>query len=114
MASPGQIEQVVMNLVGNAAKATPRGERGVIEVRVGPGSPGMARLEVADRGVGIAPELLGRIFDPFFTTREVGQGSGLGLSICHAIVSDHGGTLTVESEVGTGSVFRLELPAENP
>jgi PAS domain S-box-containing protein len=114
MASPGQIEQVVLNLVTNAAKATPEQRRGGIAVRVGQGSPGMARLEVADRGVGIAPELLGRIFDPFFTTRGVGQGSGLGLSICHAIVSDHGGTLTVESEVGKGSVFRLELPAASP
>ena len=110
MAALGQIEQVVMNLVTNAAKATSAGERGVIVVRVGPGNPGMARIEVVDRGTGIAPELLGRIFDPFFTTREVGQGSGLGLSICHAIVTDHGGTLTVESEVGKGSVFRLELP----
>ena len=114
MASPGQIEQVVLNLVTNAAKATPEERRGGIVVRVGQGNPGMARLEVADRGVGIAPELLGRIFDPFFTTREVGQGPGLGLSICHAIVSDHGGTLTVESELGKGSVFRLELPAAKP
>jgi PAS domain S-box-containing protein len=114
MASPGQIEQVVLNLVTNAARATPEGRRGGIVVRVGQGNPDMARLEVTDRGVGIAPELLGRVFDPFFTTREVGQGSGLGLSICHAIVSDHGGTLTVESEVGKGSVFRLELPAAGP
>jgi signal transduction histidine kinase len=70
----------------------------------------MVRLEVSDNGRGIAPELIERIFEPFFTTRPLGQGTGLGLSICNAIVTAHGGTITVESEVGKGSTFRLELP----
>jgi two-component system cell cycle sensor histidine kinase/response regulator CckA len=104
----------VVNLVTNAAKATPEGTRGAIVIRVGPGEPGMARLEVIDHGHGIDPAVLPRIFEPFFTTSDVGQGTGLGLSICHAIVVGHGGTLTVTSEVGKGSTFRVELPAAPP
>ncbi len=113
VAAGGQIEQVVVNLVTNAARATPPGERGNITIRVGPGATGMARLEVVDRGTGIDPAVLGRIFEPFFTTRPsgAGKGTGLGLSVCHAIASAHGGTLTVESAPGKGSTFRMELPA---
>jgi PAS domain S-box-containing protein len=111
LASFGQIEQVLVNLVTNAAKATKAGEAESIIIRVMPGAPGMARLEVIDQGVGMEPSLLERIFDPFFTTRPPGKGMGLGLSVSHAIVEAHGGTLTVESEVGKGSTFRVELPA---
>jgi signal transduction histidine kinase len=111
VAAFGQIEQVVVNLVTNAAKATPPGTNEAITIRIGPGAAGMARLEVIDRGVGIDPEIVGRIFDPFFTTAKVGEGAGLGLAISHTIVTAHGGTLTVESEVGKGSTFRVELPA---
>ena len=112
LASSGQIEQVLVNLVTNAAWATPEGRRDTIIVRVGPGTPGMARLEVVDHGRGIEPAILEQIFEPFFTTHVVGvgKGMGLGLSISHAIVANHGGTLTVESEVGKGSTFRVELP----
>jgi PAS domain S-box-containing protein len=110
-ASFGQIEQVVVNLATNAAKATKPGKHGAITIRIGPGSPGMARLDVVDQGTGIAPEILPRIFEPFFTTRDAGKGMGLGLAVCHAIVTSHGGKFTVESEVGKGSTFRIELPA---
>jgi two-component system NtrC family sensor kinase len=110
IASSGQIEQVLVNLVTNAAKAMPEGKRGEIVVRLGPGSPGMSRLEVIDQGTGMSRTVVDRIFDPFFTTRQVGQGTGLGLAISHAIVTAHGGTLTVQSEVGKGSAFRVELP----
>ena len=111
MASPGQIQELVRNLLTNAAKATPEGEHGEIHLRIGPGESGMARLEVADHGVGIDPAILDQIFDPFFTTRMVGQGrgAGLGLAICHVIATSHGGTLTVTSELGKGSTFRLEF-----
>jgi two-component system, NtrC family, sensor kinase len=71
----------------------------------------MARLGVSDHGVRIAPRIQGRVFDPFFTNSVIGQGMGLGLSICKVIVKAHGGTLAVESEVGKGSTFRVELPA---
>jgi signal transduction histidine kinase len=57
------------------------------------------------------PEVLARVFDPFFTTRRVGEGTGLGLPICHSIVTAHGGTITATSEPGKGSTFRVELPA---
>jgi signal transduction histidine kinase len=110
-ASAGQIEQVLVNLVTNGAKAIPDGKRGAIVIRIGPGAPGMARLEVVDRGTGIDPAILGRIFDPFFTTSEVGKGTGLGLAVSQAIVVAHGGTLTVTSVVGTGTTFRIDLPA---
>ncbi len=112
-AARGQMEQVLVNLLTNAAKATRPGTKGAILVRIGTGSPGMARLEVVDHGAGIDPAILGKIFDPFFTTRPAGEGrgAGLGLAICHAIVADHGGTISVESEAGKGSTFRVELPA---
>jgi PAS domain S-box-containing protein len=110
-AALGQMTQVVVNLVGNAAKSMPEGRRGVVRVRVGPGEHGKARLEVEDDGTGMAPDVMARIFDPFFTTRKVGEGMGLGLAVTHAIVAEHGGTITVRSEVGKGSTFRVDLPA---
>jgi PAS domain S-box-containing protein len=110
LASAGQIGQVLVNLVTNGAKAAADGQRGGVTVRVGPGGPGMARLEVTDDGVGMDPEVLKRIFDPFFTTRKPGTGTGLGLPICHSIVTAHGGTITASSEPGRGSTFRVELP----
>jgi signal transduction histidine kinase len=113
LAASSQIEQVVINLVANAARAIQEGGKGAIVVRLGTTAAGMARLEVVDDGVGIPPANLDRIFEPFFTTRPVGdrRGIGIGLAISHSIVEAHGGTLTVTSEVGKGSTFRLELPA---
>jgi PAS domain S-box-containing protein len=111
--SAGQIEQILVNLITNAAKAVPEGQRDTVILRVGPGRTGMARVEVIDHGSGIDPAIRDSIFDPFFTTRPAGpaRGTGLGLAICHAIATSHGGTLTFESEVGKGSTFRVELPA---
>jgi len=109
-ASAGQLEQVVVNLVTNAALAIPQGRRGEISIRIFTATSGRAVLEVKDNGSGVDPVTIERIFDPFFTTRDVGQGTGLGLPICHSIVSAHGGTLTAESVVGKGSTFRVELP----
>ncbi len=113
VASSGQVEQVLLNLLTNAARATAGERREPIIVRIGPGKPGMARLDVVDRGTGIEPALLERIFEPFFTTHPIseGRGTGLGLAISHAIVTAHGGTLTVQTVVGKGSTFRVELPA---
>ncbi len=100
-----QFRQVLWNLLGNAADATPKGGR--VKVRL-VRQNGHAVLEVADSGEGIAQDDLGRIFDPFFTTKE--RGTGLGLAIVHRIVEAHGGELSVRSEEGRGSTFRVALP----
>jgi PAS domain S-box-containing protein len=110
MASSGQLQQVVINLVTNAAKSIPAGRKGVVTLRVGPAGPGKACLEVEDNGEGISSEVMQRMFDPFFTTSEVGKGMGLGLPVCHAIVTAHGGTIAATSKPGVGSTFRVELP----
>ena len=68
------------------------------------------RASFADDGPGIAKDDLGHIFDPFFTTKEVGGGTGLGLSICHGVMAEHGGRIYVESELGKGTTFIVELP----
>ena len=113
LASSGQIEQVLLNLITNAVFAMPEGRRDAIVVRIGPGGPGMARLDVVDHGRGIEPANLDRIFDPFFTTHPVGagKGMGLGLAISHAIVTSHGGTIVASSVVGQGTTIRVELPS---
>jgi signal transduction histidine kinase len=74
------------------------------------GGRGQVEISVSDTGCGIPEENMSRIFDPFFTTKEVGFGTGLGLSVAHGIVERHGGTLTVKSKVGEGSVFTIRLP----
>lgn len=105
---PSQINQVIMNLVVNAAQAMGP-ERGTITLRTGQ-QQDTAWVEVADTGAGIAPDILQKIFDPFFTTKPVGQGTGLGLSLSYGIVKKHGGDISVRSEPGVGTTFRIELP----
>jgi two-component system NtrC family sensor kinase len=68
-------------------------------------------VEVSDTGVGIPPENLAKIFEPFFTTKEIGRGTGLGLAVCYGILTEHGGSLDVQSTVGTGTTFTITLPA---
>jgi signal transduction histidine kinase len=111
LAVPGHLAQVVLNLVTNAWQARTGDRTPHVVVRLGTGPPGWARLEVADDGAGMPPEVLARAFDPFFTTREVGQGAGLGLSICHSIVTAHGGQIAATSRPGEGTTVRIDLPA---
>lgn len=112
-ANAARLEQVFLNLLINAAQAVPPGEKEKHRVRVALGvdEAGKVVAEVADTGAGIAPELLDRVFDPFFTTKPIGIGTGLGLPICHSIVTALGGEINVESAVGKGTVFRVVLPA---
>jgi signal transduction histidine kinase len=107
-ADSAQINQVIVNLVVNALQAMPRG--GTLEVRTR-ASRGGVELLVSDTGEGMSAEVLGKIFLPFFTTKDVKEGTGLGLSVVHGIVTAHGGSIDVESRPGRGSTFRLRLPA---
>ncbi len=121
-----QLQQVILNLLINARDAMPNGGRLHVSVCQAnpddaidlPGgadpAPGWARIEVSDTGVGMSPEVRSRVFEPFFTTKQRGQGAGLGLSIVHGIVEDHGGRVGVRSEVGKGSTFAILLPCIEP
>jgi PAS domain S-box-containing protein len=110
---PSQLNQVFMNLLVNAAQATPEGTHGTITIRCGTQAEGVW-VEIADTGGGIPEENLKRIFDPFFTTKPIGKGTGLGLSLSYGIVQKHGGRIEVRSEVGVGTTFRVSLPIEPP
>src|SRR5690606_22677754 len=106
------------NLAINARDAMPHGGTLTISASntvLDPPEGGRSRfvmLTVTDTGEGIAPEMRERIFEPYFTTKDIGRGTGLGLATVHTIVKRHGGFVTVDSEVGSGSAFKVYLPAE--
>jgi signal transduction histidine kinase len=106
-----QLHQVMLNLLLNAIQATPAGGRVAVRVWGEEGDAPAACIEVRDTGCGIDPAHVEQIFDPFFTTKGPDQGTGLGLMICHHIVSDQGGGIEVESAPGAGATFRVRLPA---
>jgi len=103
----GQMNQVYMNLIANAAQAIEG--RGNVWISTAE-NDGNVRIAIRDDGRGMTASVRERIFEPFFTTREVGKGVGLGLSIAYAIVEDHGGSIEVQSEPGKGSTFTVVLP----
>jgi histidine kinase len=105
---PSQLNQVFMNLLVNAIQAMD--ERGTLTISTERSGPNSVRVAIRDTGKGIPVDVLAKIFDPFFTTKSVGEGTGLGLSISHEIIAKHRGQLSVESEVGVGTTFRIELP----
>jgi len=113
LANKTQLTHVLLNLLVNSAEAVRRAGNGrspLIRVRARRDG-GRVRIGVWDNGEGIRPEDLPRVFDPFFTTRDVGKGMGLGLSICHTIVSNHGGEIIARSEPGQWTEVTFDLPA---
>lgn len=125
-ADEGNIEQVIMNIAVNARDAMPQGGRLIIqtenceftetESKLTPdGRAGrFVRISIEDTGTGIPPEILKNIFEPFFSTKETGKGTGLGLSVVYGIVKKHNGQITVSSEVGKGTIFKIYIPATTP
>ncbi len=103
----GQLNQVFMNLLVNAAQAIEK--QGEIMVKTWH-EKGQIFVSVADNGRGIPEDIIHRVFEPFFTTKEVGKGTGLGLSIVYHIVKKHNGEIIVESEVGRGTAFMVKIP----
>ena len=106
LADVAQLRQLLLNLVRNAREAMPGGGSLGVTTR---GGDGAVQIEVRDSGHGIEPARLERIFDPFFTTKE--RGTGLGLAMAQEIAQEHGGQLTCDSAVGTGTTFTLGIPA---
>ncbi|ROQ93425.1 two-component system sensor histidine kinase NtrB [Desulfosoma caldarium] len=105
-ATPSEIKQLLLNLLLNALDALAE-KGGTIEVHTGVRHDQWVFLEVRDNGCGIAQENMAKIFDPFFTTKPIGQGTGMGLSMCYAIAQAHDASIEVESRLGEGSVFRV-------
>jgi len=108
---PFQLNQVFLNILINASQAI--NGRGTITVRTDRDADGV-RVQISDTGGGISPAILHRVFEPFFTTRDVGSGTGLGLSVAYGIVEEHGGTIEVQSEVSKGTTFTIWLPVTPP
>jgi two-component system NtrC family sensor kinase len=107
LCQPANVNQVLLNLLANALEACAPG--GKVTLRTRPVAGG-AEIHVVDTGRGIDPAIRDKIFDPFFTTKPLGKGPGLGLSISHGIIQDHGGSLTFDSVPGQGSSFIIFLP----
>lgn len=110
--SPSQLNQVFLNLITNAAQALPA-EHGTITLNSRVANGGI-EIDVIDSGQGIPTGILNKIFDPFFTTKAIGKGTGLGLSICYKIIQQHGGHISVDSQIGLGSKFTVWLPLQAP
>ena len=109
-ADPGQLQQVIVNVMTNAAQAIGQAQ-GRITVSLRPDATGAhLHLSIADTGCGMDAATLARIFEPFFTTKQVGEGTGLGLSVAHGIVVDHGGRIEATSTLGQGTRFDIVLP----
>lgn len=112
LVDPNLLHQALLNILVNARQAMPNGGRLTIETRILARNGRPVQIRIADTGVGIPEDQLGRIFQPFFTTKA--QGTGLGLAITARVVEEHGGRITVESAVGKGTAFTIALPTAPP
>jgi signal transduction histidine kinase/CheY-like chemotaxis protein len=115
-ANEARLGQVFLNMIVNAVHALPEERSKTNELRVATSidPDGRVRVEIADNGVGMAPDVVAHIFTPFFTTKPIGVGTGLGLAICHQLVTSIGGEIIVATEVGKGTTFKVLLPASPP
>ncbi|MBN2545439.1 MAG: hypothetical protein JXB50_06560, partial [Spirochaetes bacterium] len=104
---PSQLNQILINLVVNSIQAMPNG--GKLNIKTSLENDNILFI-VEDNGIGMDEKTLKQVFIPFFTTKEIGQGTGLGLPVVHGIVSSYGGTINIESKIGTGSKFTIQLP----
>ena len=111
--SANQLEQVLINLFVNAQQAM-KGEPGSVAVKTRLADPEHVEIVVSDTGPGIPEEIQNKLFDPFFTTKPTGEGTGLGLSVSYGIIKEHGGEITIDSELGNGATFVLTLPVMPP
>ncbi|MFC1734241.1 sensor histidine kinase [candidate division KSB1 bacterium] len=102
-----QIHQVLVNLITNAIQAMPKGGKLTIQTDMG---KNYVSLIVEDTGTGISDEVKKQMFIPFFTTKELGQGTGIGLSVVHGVITSHNGSIKVESKLGIGTRFEVQLP----
>jgi PAS domain S-box-containing protein len=121
MCSEQQLQQVVLNMISNARyalnkrypKFCPEKKLEIKGEFIKSEKTPSIRLTFTDHGIGIAPEIQGRLFDPFFSTKPKGEGTGLGLSISHGLISDHGGSIRVQSSLGEWTKFIIELPVKH-
>ncbi|MBY5774861.1 hypothetical protein HFN63_33060 [Rhizobium leguminosarum] len=112
--SPLQLRQVFVNLIVNAVDAMKvENNGGVLTLRTRHTASDMIQIDISDNGKGIEEEHLKKIFDPFFTTKEVGEGTGMGLSISYRIIENHGGIITVQSKLRRGTIFTITLPRQD-
>jgi two-component system NtrC family sensor kinase len=109
MASEDHLQSVWMNLISNAIDAVEENENREIQITSAQ-QGNEVRITVSDNGKGIPQEKIGRIFEPFYTTKSPGHGTGLGLSLCHRMIKQHGGNINVDSQLGVGTIFSVTLP----
>lgn len=113
---PEQLAQAITNLLVNAVQAMPDGGSVRVDARLAEDTehaPPSVSIAITDEGVGMTADVAERAFEPFFTTKDVGHGTGLGLSVVHGIITEHGGTVALDTSPGSGTTFRLRLPADS-
>ena len=108
-----KIEQVLINLVVNASDAMREDAKGKITLKTSLQDDNQLLIEVTDNGMGMTSKTVKQIFDPFFTTKRARGGTGLGLAISYRIIEEHGGTITVASQPGEGTTFKITIPIES-